>query len=88
VFVLIGSLVFFIVFWTQHSKLGKANNDTKNIKPVKMWIICQTLSRGDKKECRKYVEGFTVPESSVLVALILASVSPVFYSSYVLQVTN
>jgi hypothetical protein len=35
VFVSIGSLVFFIVFWTQDSKLGKVNNDTKNIKPVK-----------------------------------------------------
>ncbi|KAI2477273.1 hypothetical protein Ptr902_11346 [Pyrenophora tritici-repentis] len=40
---------------------------------VKMWIICQTLSRGDKKECRKYVKGFTVREADVLVALILAS---------------
>jgi hypothetical protein len=75
VFVLIGSLLFFIVFWIQDSKLRKEFNDTTNIKPVKTWIICQTLSRGDKKECRKYVEGFTVPESSVLVALILASVS-------------
>jgi hypothetical protein len=53
VFVSIGSLVFFIMFWTQDSKLGKVNNDTKNIKPVKTWIICQTLSRGDKKECKK-----------------------------------
>jgi hypothetical protein len=41
------------MFWTQDSKLGKVNNDTKNIKPVKTWIIYQTLSRGDKKECRK-----------------------------------
>ncbi|KAA8615645.1 hypothetical protein PtrV1_11041 [Pyrenophora tritici-repentis] len=40
---------------------------------VKMWIICQTLSHGDKKECRKYVKGFTVREADVLVALILAS---------------
>ena len=76
VFVLIGSLVFFIVFWTQDSKLGNVFNDATNIKPVKTWIICQTLSRGDTKECSKYVEGFTVPETSVLVALILASVSP------------
>ncbi|KAI1519453.1 hypothetical protein Ptr86124_002581 [Pyrenophora tritici-repentis] len=40
---------------------------------VKMWIICQTLSHGDKKECRKYVKGFTVREADVLVVLILAS---------------
>ncbi|KAE8860296.1 hypothetical protein PTNB73_07906 [Pyrenophora teres f. teres] len=44
-----------------------------DITQVKTWIICQTLSRGDKKECRKYVKGFTVREADVLVALILAS---------------
>jgi hypothetical protein len=75
VFVLIGSLVFFIVFWTQDSKLGKVFNDTANIKPVKTWIICQILSKGDKTECRKYVKNFTVNEAAVLTALILASVS-------------
>jgi hypothetical protein len=74
IFVLIGSLVFFIVFWTQDSKLGIVFNDPANIKPVKTWIICQILSRGDKDECRKYVKNFTVNEAAVLTALILASV--------------
>jgi hypothetical protein len=75
VLVLIGSLVFFIVFWTQDSKLGAVFNDPRNIKPVKTWIVCQTLSRGDRRECRKYVKNFTVNEPAVLTALILASVS-------------
>jgi hypothetical protein len=75
VFVLIGSLIFFIVFWTQDRKLGMVFNDPANIKPVKTWIICQTLSRGEKTECRKYVKNFTVNESAVLTSLILASVS-------------
>lgn len=75
VFVLVGSLVFFIVFWTQDSRLGKVFNDTSNIKPVKTWILCQTLSKGDKQECRKYVSDFTVNESAVVIAVILASVS-------------
>ena len=44
-FTIIGSVAFFIVFWTQDSKLGHVFNDSHNIKPVKMWIICQTLSR-------------------------------------------
>ncbi|KAF2865900.1 hypothetical protein BDV95DRAFT_623358 [Massariosphaeria phaeospora] len=73
VFVIIGSLVFFIVFWTQDSKLGRVFNDPENIKPVKTWIICNTLSRGDKKECIKYVGNFTVPRPAVLTSLILAS---------------
>ncbi|KAK1911571.1 hypothetical protein P3342_012873 [Pyrenophora teres f. teres] len=73
VFVLAGSLVFFFVFWTQDRKLGSVLNDSRDITQVKTWIICQTLSRGDKKECRKYVKGFTVREADVLVALILAS---------------
>jgi hypothetical protein len=76
VFVLIGSLIFFTVVWTQDSKLGKGFNDPTNIRPVKTWILCQVLSKGDKKECRKYVTGFTVDEPVVLTALILASVSP------------
>jgi len=75
VFVLSGSLVFFIVFWTQDSRLGKVFNDSSNIKPVKTWILCQILSKGDKTECRKYVSDFTVNESAVVTALILASVS-------------
>lgn len=80
VFVLIGSLVFFIVFWTQDSRLGKVFNDPSNIKPVKTWILCQVLSKGDKKECRKYVKDFTVDESAVVTALVLASVSSVLIS--------
>ena len=78
VFVLLGSLVFFVVFWTQDSKLGKVFNDPENIKPVKTWIICQTLSRGDKTECRKYVKDFTVNEAAVVTSLIFASVSLLF----------
>jgi hypothetical protein len=75
IFTIIGSIAFFIVFFTQDSKLGRVFNDPKNIKPVKTWIICQTLSRGDRKECRNYVSNFTVPRASVLTSLILASVS-------------
>lgn len=75
VFVIVGSISFFIVFWTQDSKLGGVFNDPNNIKPVKTWIICQTLSMGDKEECRKYVKNFTVDQAAVLVSLILASVS-------------
>lgn len=78
VFVLAGSLVFFLVFWTQDRKLGSVLNDSDDITDVKTWIICQTLSRGDKKECRKYVKGFTVKETELLIALILASVSSCF----------
>lgn len=82
IFTIVGSIAFFIVFWTQDSKLGHVFNDPNNIKPVKTWIICQTLSRGDKEECRKYVEGFTVPQASVLTSLILASVSRSFLFFY------
>lgn len=60
IFVLIGSLVFLVVFWTQDSKLGKVFNDPKNILPVKTWIICQTLRKGDKTECRKYIKSRTL----------------------------
>lgn len=81
VFVLIGSLVFFIVFWTQDRKLGNVFNDPENLKPVKTWIICQTLSRGDKTECRKYVSDFTVNQTAVVTSLILASVSPLLIAS-------
>ncbi|KAH7401022.1 hypothetical protein DE146DRAFT_781938 [Phaeosphaeria sp. MPI-PUGE-AT-0046c] len=73
VFVLVGNLVFFIVFWTQDSRLGRVFNDSTNIKPVKTWILCQVLSKGDKEECRKYVKDFTVNESAVVTALVLAS---------------
>lgn len=79
VFVIIGSISFFIVFWTQDSKLGRVFNDPNNIKPVKTWIICQTLSMGDKTECRKYVKDFTVDQAAVLVSLILASVSLIIF---------
>jgi hypothetical protein len=75
IFVIIGSISFFIVFWTQDSKLGRVFNDPNNIQPVKTWIICQTLSAGDKDECRKYVNDFTVDQAAVLTSLILASVS-------------
>jgi hypothetical protein len=75
IFVLIGSLIFFIVFWTQDRKLGNVFNDPENLKPVRTWIICQTLSRGDKTECRKYVSDFTVNQAAVVTSLILASVS-------------
>jgi hypothetical protein len=78
---IIGSIAFFVVFWTQDEKLGRVFNDENNIIPVKTWIICQTLSRGDKEECRNYVEDFTVPRASVLTSLILASVSLAPYSS-------
>ncbi|CAI6340341.1 unnamed protein product [Periconia digitata] len=73
IFVIVGSISFFIVFWSQDSKLGMVFNDPENIKPVKTWIICQTLSRGDKEECRKYVQNFTVNQTAVLTSLILAS---------------
>jgi hypothetical protein len=75
VFVLVGSLAFFIVFWTQDRKLGNVFNDPNNLKPVRTWLICQTLSGGDKAECRNYVGNFTVNEVAVLTSLILASVS-------------
>jgi len=75
IFVLIGSLVFFIVFWTQDRKLGNVFNDPDNIKPVRTWIICQTLSWGDKTECPKYVSDFTVYQAAVVTSLTLASVS-------------
>jgi hypothetical protein len=75
VFVLIGSLVFFVVFWTQDSRLGKVFNSSIDIKPVKTWITCQILSKDNKSECRKHVKGFTMEEPAVLSALILASVS-------------
>lgn len=74
VFVLISSLVFFIVFWIQDSKLGRAFNNTANIALVKTWITCQSLSQGDKSECRKYIEDFTNDQTSVLTSLILVSV--------------
>ncbi|KAF2115876.1 hypothetical protein BDV96DRAFT_492688, partial [Lophiotrema nucula] len=73
IFTILGSISFFIVFWTQDSKIGHVFNDPENIKPVKTWIICQTLSRGDKKECRKYVKNFTVPLATILISLVLAS---------------
>ncbi|KAJ4305138.1 hypothetical protein N0V90_000669 [Kalmusia sp. IMI 367209] len=73
VFVIIGSISFFVVFWTQGSKLGRVFNDPENIKPVKTWIICLTLSSGNKESCRKYVKNFTVNQGAVLTSLILAS---------------
>jgi hypothetical protein len=75
VFVLIGSISFFIVFWTEDGHLGRALNDPANIKTVRTWMICLTLSSGDKEECNKYIKDLTVPRATVLTALILASVS-------------
>ena len=82
IFVIVGSISFFIVFWTQDNKLGRVFNDPKNIQTVKIWIICQILSMGDKQECRKYVQDFTVDQAAVLVSLILASVSSYMPSLY------
>ncbi|KAF2191070.1 hypothetical protein K469DRAFT_746511 [Zopfia rhizophila CBS 207.26] len=73
IFVIVGSISFFIVFWSQDAKLGDILNEPSDIIPVKTWIICLTLSRGDKDECRKYVGDFTVPRETVLASLILAS---------------
>ncbi|KAH7078015.1 hypothetical protein BKA63DRAFT_277005 [Paraphoma chrysanthemicola] len=73
VFVLAGNLVFFIVFWTQDSKLEKVFNDPVNIKHVKRWIVCQTLSRDNKTECRKHVKDVMVDEVAMLISLILVS---------------
>ncbi|KAF2019714.1 hypothetical protein BU24DRAFT_489619 [Aaosphaeria arxii CBS 175.79] len=72
IFVLVGSVAFFVVFWAQDSKLGRVDNE-EDLVAVKTWIECQMASRGDKAQCRKYVEGLTVPFASVLTALILAS---------------
>ncbi|KAH7088569.1 hypothetical protein FB567DRAFT_569390 [Paraphoma chrysanthemicola] len=73
VFVLAGNLVFFIVFWTQDFRLEKVFNNPVNLKHVKRWIVCQTLSSGDKTECRKYVEDFMIDEVTVLISRILFS---------------
>ncbi|KAF2500413.1 hypothetical protein BU16DRAFT_556883 [Lophium mytilinum] len=73
VFVIIGSISFFIVFWSQDRKLGAVFNDPKNIMPVRIWITCLILSEGDKEQCLEYVHGFTVNRQTVLASLILAS---------------
>ncbi|KAF2789922.1 hypothetical protein K505DRAFT_312353, partial [Melanomma pulvis-pyrius CBS 109.77] len=73
IFVIIGSISFFVVFWTHDSKLGRVFNDPENIGPVKTWIACQTSTGGDKEDCRKYVKNFTVSKGAVLASLILAS---------------
>jgi hypothetical protein len=73
VFVIVGSISFFIVFWSQDAKLGRIFNDPDDLTPVKIWITCLTLSSGDKDSCRKYVGDFTVPRGTVLASLILAS---------------
>lgn len=78
IFVIIGSISFFVVFWAQDSKLGRVFNDPNNIVKVKTWVICQILSIGDDKaECRKYVQSFTISQAAVLISLILASVSAI-----------
>ncbi|KAJ4349813.1 uncharacterized protein N0V89_008432 [Didymosphaeria variabile] len=69
VFVIIWSISFFIVFWTQDRKLGRVFNDPNDILQVKTWIICQILSMGDKEECRKYVQDFTLAGISVFILL-------------------
>ncbi|KAL5379641.1 hypothetical protein DPSP01_008339 [Paraphaeosphaeria sporulosa] len=73
VFVIIGSISFFVVFWTQDGKLGRLFNDPNNIMTLKTWIICQVPSMGNKQGCNKYVQDFTVDQVTVLVSLILAS---------------
>ena len=60
VLAIIGSISFFIVFWSQDAKLGAIFNDPHDITPVKVWITCLTLSEGDKLECLQYVGNFTV----------------------------
>jgi len=75
---ILGSISFFIVFWSQDAKLGAIFNDPHNITPVKVWITCLTLSEGDKLECLQYVGNFTVSKTTILASLILASVSPPF----------
>lgn len=77
VFVIIGSISFFIVFWRQNHKLGRVFNSPGNISAIKSWVICQNSSVGDE-ECRKYVKDFTVNRAAVLASLILASVSFTF----------
>ncbi|KAH7380669.1 hypothetical protein BKA66DRAFT_609761 [Pyrenochaeta sp. MPI-SDFR-AT-0127] len=71
--VLIGSLIFFIAFWTRNSRLGHAFNRGENIPLIKLWISCQTASRDDLSECRKYIQNIIIDETSVLTALILVS---------------
>jgi amino acid transporter len=80
VFVIISSISFFNVFWTQDGKQGNVFNDPNNIQAVNTWIICHMLSMGDKKECRKYVQDFTVDQAAVLVSLLLASASAFLYT--------
>lgn len=73
VLAIIGSVSFFIVFWSQDAKLGAIFNDPHDIIPVKVWITCLTLSEGDKLECLQYVGNFTVSKTTMLTSLILAS---------------
>lgn len=73
VLTIIGSISFFIVFWSQDAKLGAIFNDPQDITPVKIWITCLTLSGGDKLECLQYVGNFTVSKTTILASLILAS---------------
>ncbi|KAF2712474.1 hypothetical protein K504DRAFT_204898 [Pleomassaria siparia CBS 279.74] len=73
VFVIFGSIGFFIVFWTQDGKLGMVFNNAENIMPVETWVVCLTLYKGDKDVCREYVKPFTVPRGAVLTSLIMAS---------------
>ncbi|KAL5441043.1 hypothetical protein PMIN06_009485 [Paraphaeosphaeria minitans] len=86
VFVITGSISFFIVFWTQDGKLGRVFNDPNDIMAVKTWIICQIVSMGDKQECRKYVQDFTVDQVAVLVSLIMASVSTISHTHLLLRI--
>ena len=78
VLAIIGSISFFIVFWSQDAKLGAIFNDPHDITPVKVWITCLTLSEGDKLECLQYVGNFAVSKTTIFASLILASVSPPF----------
>jgi amino acid transporter len=83
IFTIVGSIAFFIVFWTEDHRLARIFQDSANIQLVQKWITCQKLSRGNKEECRKFVADFTVPQATVLTSLILASVSrtPIIYPS-------
>ncbi|KAF2205618.1 hypothetical protein GQ43DRAFT_467990 [Delitschia confertaspora ATCC 74209] len=48
IFILSGSVWFFVVVWTQDGKLGRAFNEPNYVTPVRLLFMCLTLSRGDK----------------------------------------
>lgn len=75
-FVLIGSLVFFVVSWTQDVRLRRIFKTADNITNNRLWISYQTGSLNTREECREHVKGFMAEESAVLTALTLALVGP------------